>query len=160
MSEPFSNKLTPAEAERLAFLAEECGECVQAIGKILRHGYESRNPTDDPHNSSSNRQTLEKEMGDVRAAMIMLCNAGDISRQLVHYNAEQKLANVRMWMHHQAPLLTKEQRLANAKTHTTRPSDSSIYDEICTLCGARDFTMGPDEISERPCSLNTQHHSV
>jgi hypothetical protein len=35
------NQLTDAEAERLALLAEECGEVVQVIGKILRHGYES-----------------------------------------------------------------------------------------------------------------------
>ena len=34
---PF-NGLTPAEAERLALLMEECGEVVQIIGKVLRHG--------------------------------------------------------------------------------------------------------------------------
>ena len=33
------NQLTPAETERLAILAEECGEVIQAVGKILRHGY-------------------------------------------------------------------------------------------------------------------------
>ena len=32
------NNLTPGEAERLAILAEECGEVIQIIGKILRHG--------------------------------------------------------------------------------------------------------------------------
>lgn len=42
-TQPF-NRLTPAEAERLALLAEECGEAIQAIGKILRHGYESNHP--------------------------------------------------------------------------------------------------------------------
>jgi len=39
------NGLSPAEAERLALLAEECGEVVQAVCKVLRHGYESTNPT-------------------------------------------------------------------------------------------------------------------
>jgi cytochrome c5 len=48
--------------------------------------------------------------------------------------------------------LTREQRQANAATHKTRVSDSSLYDEICTVCGARDWTMGPDEIGDRPCS--------
>ena len=33
------NKLTPAQAERLAILIEECGEVIQAATKILRHGY-------------------------------------------------------------------------------------------------------------------------
>lgn len=47
--------------------------------------------------------------------------------------------------------LTKEQRNENYKTHTPRYSDSSVYTEICTICGARDYTCGPDELSERPC---------
>ena len=35
---PF-NELSPAEVERLAILAEEMGEAIQVIGKVLRHGY-------------------------------------------------------------------------------------------------------------------------
>lgn len=35
------NQLKPSEAERLACLIEECGEVIQAAGKILRHGYKS-----------------------------------------------------------------------------------------------------------------------
>lgn len=42
------NGLTPAEAERLAMLSEECGEVIQIIGKILRHGYDSYHPDDQP----------------------------------------------------------------------------------------------------------------
>lgn len=38
MSTRHFNNLTPGEAERLAMLAEECGEVIQAVGKILRHG--------------------------------------------------------------------------------------------------------------------------
>lgn len=38
------NGLSPAETERLALLSEEMGEVQQAIGKILRHGYESIHP--------------------------------------------------------------------------------------------------------------------
>lgn len=38
----FSNKLNDAQSERLALLLEELGEAQQAIGKILRHGYQSR----------------------------------------------------------------------------------------------------------------------
>jgi hypothetical protein len=46
--------LNPAQAERLAILAEECGEIVQVIGKILRHGFESTHPEGGP----TNRQLL------------------------------------------------------------------------------------------------------
>lgn len=71
------NRLTSAEAERLAILAEECGEVVQAIGKILRHGYASCHP-DQNNSDRDNRADLEKECGDVRCAISALCDAGDI----------------------------------------------------------------------------------
>jgi len=45
----------------------------------------------------------------------------------------------------------REVRQANAATHQTRMSDSSLYDEVCVVCGARDFTIGPDEIGDAPC---------
>lgn len=64
------NQLTPAQAELLALLAEECGECVQAIGKILRHGYGSSNPL--LASGPRNIDALAKAMGDLRGAMILL----------------------------------------------------------------------------------------
>ena len=67
MTESF-NKLTPAEAERLALLSEECAEVIMAIGKILRHGFESRHPNGGP----TNRQTLERECGDLRHAVLLM----------------------------------------------------------------------------------------
>ena len=60
------NQLTPAEAERLAMLAEECGEVVQVVGKILRHGYDSYHP-DNPR--VTNRDLLVKELRDVNAVL-------------------------------------------------------------------------------------------
>ena len=64
------NKLTPAEAERLAMLAEECGEVIQVIGKILRHGYESHHPADP---SVTNRALLGRELTDLLAVASSLC---------------------------------------------------------------------------------------
>ena len=40
MSDHF-NGLTPVQAELLALLSDECGELVQIIGKIMRHGLDS-----------------------------------------------------------------------------------------------------------------------
>ena len=91
------NKLTPAETERLALLMEECGEVVQVIGKILRHGYESMHPL----GGDRNRELLEKECGDVRQAMIMLCNAGDLSKAAIHEHADNKAKTVAIYLHHQ-----------------------------------------------------------
>lgn len=60
------NGLTPAEAERLAMLAEECGEVIQIVGKILRHGYESFHPVNP---RVTNRQLLVRELRDVNAVL-------------------------------------------------------------------------------------------
>jgi len=60
------NKLAPAEAERLAMLAEECGEVIQVIGKILRHGYDSYHPVNP---RVTNRGLLVKELRDVNAVL-------------------------------------------------------------------------------------------
>lgn len=68
MSDHF-NKLTPAQAERLAMLAEECGEVIQIIGKILRHGYDSYHPVNP---RVSNRDLLAKELRDVNAVLMAM----------------------------------------------------------------------------------------
>lgn len=90
------NQLTPAEAERLALLLEELGEAQQAIGKILRHGYESTHPDGGP----TNREALERECGDVRHAMLRLCDAGDLSMRAIHDRADAKAAQVVRYLHH------------------------------------------------------------
>lgn len=113
MGEQF-NGLTPAQAERLFYLLEELGEAQQAIGKILRHGYESRDPTkavpvtDDNrggtigwrNTSPTNRDMLATELGDVQRAINMLCQAGDVSEAgillVVGKGAPMK------YMHHQS----------------------------------------------------------
>ena len=63
------NKITPAEAERLAMLAEECGEVIQIVGKILRHGYDSYHPVNP---RVSNRDLLAKELRDVNAVLMAM----------------------------------------------------------------------------------------
>lgn len=93
----FSNKLSPAQAELLAILAEECAEAVQAVCKVLRHGYDS---DDEGRRQTTNREDLEREMGDVRAAMILLCESGDVHKHAVHHHADQKLRLPR-YTHHQ-----------------------------------------------------------
>ena len=94
--QPF-NELDPAQAERLAILAEEMGEAIQIIGKVLRHGYESRHP----NGGLTNRQLLEKELGDVRWAMIFLCKQGDLSKTAIHACADEKAITVREYLHEQ-----------------------------------------------------------
>jgi NTP pyrophosphatase (non-canonical NTP hydrolase) len=97
MSEHF-NKLTPAEAERLAILAEECGEVIQAVGKILRHGYESKHPADTT--APNNRGALERELGDVQAIIAMMKSFKDVSRVEIAVAESTKKIKVVRYMHH------------------------------------------------------------
>ena len=91
------NGLSPALAERLALLSEECGEVVQVIGKIQRHGIESRHPDGGP----TNRQLLEKALGDTYAVLLLLTRAGDITPEHITLHKDAKLQNVQQWLHHQ-----------------------------------------------------------
>lgn len=92
------NQLTPAQLERLALLSEELGEAQQAIGKILRHGYESTHPHH--YTPGTNRQELEHELGDVRAAIDILTNCGDLKVESIHVAKLSKLHRVAEYLHH------------------------------------------------------------
>lgn len=97
MSNEHFNKLTPAEAERLAVLLEEMGEAQQAIGKILRHGYDSTHPNGGP----TNRELLELEMGDVYYAMIRMWATGDLNGNAVSQRTDDKAKSITKYLHHQ-----------------------------------------------------------
>ena len=80
MTEHF-NGLTPAEAERLAYLMEEMAEAQQVIGKILRHGPHSYNPIEShPDFKILNIQLLEKELNDVLNAIRLMQSSGDLPK--------------------------------------------------------------------------------
>ncbi len=95
MSEHF-NKLSPAEAELLALLAEECGEVIQMIGKVLRHGLDSY----PPGGGESNRVQLADEAGQVLAAIHLLTERGVLSDVEVGCGKAGKLQRVFKYLHH------------------------------------------------------------
>ncbi len=89
--------LSPAQIERLAWVMEEAGEVVQAAGKVLRHGYQSASP----FGGATNKVALEREMGELRAAMQSLESAGDVRGGDVKHWQRKKAIGVWKWMHHQ-----------------------------------------------------------
>ncbi len=94
----FSNGLSDAETERLVLLGEECAEIGQKIGKILRHGYPSRNP--DIAGSPTNREDLEREIGDLLWAVDLLAHCGDISMLRSRADNGRHARKLR-YLHHQ-----------------------------------------------------------
>lgn len=93
---PF-NELSPAEVERLACLAEEMGEVIQVIGKILRHGYASTHP----NGGATNRELLQKELGDVKWAVHFLYQNNDVVKGVVQAHSEGKAESVKQYLHEQ-----------------------------------------------------------
>lgn len=97
MSEHF-NQLTPAEAELLAILSEECGEVVQMVGKILRHGLDS-----DYKAKGKNRELLTQEIGDVMVTTLRL-----VQEKVLDFDgldkAMLKKAKKNGHLHHAGPL--------------------------------------------------------
>lgn len=101
--------LTPAEIERLAILAEECGEVVQAVGKVLRFGWESSSPYG---SGRPNRSSLEHEIGNVRAIVNLMLDADDLSLSAVQSWQGQKRKRLPKWTLHQADSTPRDEQLA------------------------------------------------
>jgi hypothetical protein len=93
--------VTPAEDERLGQLIEEMGESLQMIGKTMRHGYESSHPD---YDNITNRQNLEKELGQVLAMIKILIVAGDVDELNLHVAQNQKFVKLLKFTHHKANL--------------------------------------------------------
>lgn len=97
MTAPQFNGLTPAEHERLAMLVEEAAEVVQIVGKILRHGYESKHP--DNMNGPTNRQMLENEIADFYAIAGVMEDVKDVTVE--GEVVRQAIKKKRRYTHHQ-----------------------------------------------------------
>lgn len=92
------NGLTEAETERLAILIEECGEVTQAACKILRHSYESNNKGKIPE---TNREALQRELGDLLHALDRIAAARDIDPVITYERAKSKPESILPYLHHQ-----------------------------------------------------------
>ena len=90
------NKLTEAETERLSILAEECGEVIQAVGKILRHGYDSCHP----ETGETNRQALERELGDLEFITGFIEEHCDVNSMNVLNYSRHKEGKIDRFLHH------------------------------------------------------------
>lgn len=97
----YTNGLTAAAEERLALFVEEAGECLQAAGKVLRHGWTPTDRSVSPPVSYDNRADLAREIGQLMHAARLLCEAGDLDRDEIQRHFEERGKNVRQYLHHQ-----------------------------------------------------------
>jgi hypothetical protein len=89
------NQLSEAEAERLAILIEECSEVIQAATKIQRHGHRHY------HTTETNREQLEREIGDLVHAIKRMQTASDINPLKITARVASKPQMIRAYLHHQ-----------------------------------------------------------
>ena len=93
--------MNEAQIERLAIATEECGEVSQVVGKILRHGYNSYHPSD--VDKTTNRQNLEKELGDILWIMDVMVREEDISMENILKFKQMKKEKSGKYLHHNNP---------------------------------------------------------
>lgn len=93
---------TDEQTEQLAVLAEEMGEALQIVGKVLRHGYQSSNPNDPDR--VSNRKLLAREVGDVLHAVCMMIEGGHfLSKEELILRQSEKSLSIEKYLHHARP---------------------------------------------------------
>lgn len=93
--EKHRNNLSPSELERLSLLSEECGEVVQAISKIIRHGWNSKYD-----NGTTNREQLEIEIADIQLAIELLLSNNDIYFNNIENRTINKLQRINNYLYY------------------------------------------------------------
>ena len=89
--------LSPAQIERLALLAEECGEVVHAVGNVLRYGWQTHSPYGGP----TNRVLVERKVGSLRSVAGLMIEAGDLRRGDIKCWERKSRETACAWMRHQ-----------------------------------------------------------
>lgn len=99
-------RLTPAQIERLAKFSEEIGEVTEIlgrsqkiIGKVLLHGYSAMSRDGVPYD---NKGDLEKEIGDLLAALDLITGAGDLDPVKIDTQRAAKSQTITYFMDHQS----------------------------------------------------------
>ena len=98
--------LTPQALELYAWLAEELAETIQAVGKTLRHGPDSRWPIGSTN--PTNQQDVERELGHVQHVLGRMVDTGLISREAVMRAAEAKAVSSLPYLHHQPKIQVQD----------------------------------------------------
>lgn len=99
-----------------ALLAEECSEVIQIVGKALRFGWENYHPED--ATKETNLSLLNKEVGDVQAAIRFACERKLLNEDAIEARAGEKLKLLRD--------VAPEVMLGGLHPTTTKPADSGM----------------------------------
>lgn len=90
-----ANKLDNLQQERLVILMEEASEVIKDVCKVLRFGFDDKNPL--LEGAITNREHIEREIGDFNNAVRMLVAAGDIKASRIKIAEEIKREVISYW---------------------------------------------------------------
>ncbi len=92
-------KITKAALERFANYVEEVGETLQAMGKIIRFGNESKHPSG---KGPTNKDHFSSEVGNLKATIALMEEAGDINKTLVKEGEITKINKLNFYSFYQS----------------------------------------------------------
>lgn len=81
------------DQEIMSIMQEECAECIQAVSKIFRFGFNNSHP-DKPQN---NREHLAEEVGDLQAMIDLLLQNNIVDKDQVLLARDNKFNKLRKW---------------------------------------------------------------
>ena len=81
------------EHEIMSIMQEECAECIQAVSKIFRFGFDSKHP----EKTYDNREHLEEEVGDLLAMIDLLLENETVSCANVNKARRKKFEKLQQW---------------------------------------------------------------
>lgn len=93
------NGLSDRQMEQLFCLSEECGETIQQVSKVLRHGLDSFSPFDE--DKTTNKQNLSREVGNILCWIDFLVASNCLDYKTVVQSKEDKKVNCKPFMHYQ-----------------------------------------------------------
>jgi len=77
----------------MSIMQEECAECIQAVSKIFRFGFDSKHP----EKSYDNREHLEEEVGDLLAMIDLLLENEVVAWSNVNKARRKKFEKLQQW---------------------------------------------------------------
>jgi NTP pyrophosphatase (non-canonical NTP hydrolase) len=127
----------------LTKLVEELGELQQITAKKMAYF-----DTDEhPDGKGSMKLRLEEEMADVLAAIMFVQCVNGLDGDFINERYQKKFNRFMDW-HINSEIVLQDRK---HPSHTTRSSDASTFDEICTKCGAHDIVGGGWGKLAEPC---------
>lgn len=94
----FNNQLNLDQIERIALLMEEMGELQQSLGKVLRHGYHSCDPTNPEH--LGNSADVAREAAQVRWCIDFMLDNNDFPFSIYQEEKTKRTKTVGEYLHH------------------------------------------------------------